>query len=743
MSFQSMKVCVVLCVSLLISGRVMAVTDIYLGLTDGGATLPGPQLLHYRYNPLSFTYTLDGNLPLEDGTLINSLAVSSTQGSSGGIYAAYRGTANQLSEISWNGSSFGVLRSIEGAHSDVVVDQLERVFAVETSTSGRLYNYVPSGSTFGVNGFVGATDPGGTAQLAVLNNNDIVVSGETAGGSPTGSQQYSFASSAFTLAGQNTNGALIPYGLSTSPTDGQLWYANKNIPLGSGLNSLYELRVPLADEPFFGFENIGQTIPFTTIDHLSDGTLIATGESDFFTGTAEQYLLAIDATATARALQQISISGPEPTVFTIDQDDTIHVSTNGQLTAWVVRPNPDLPQFKEFEAIAQIHGPGDTGAGTAIVSGPGAPDLVFDIPVGATRTQEEEGYPTIGTANSVTKTGLGTLVMDAANGYSGPTTVLAGTLEVANADAVAATSVTVGTGATLAVDSGVTLKAPAVIVNGGTLSSSSLAVNGGSGIGSLAINAGTLSGSPAVTIASGGQMSLLQDARVSVGVGGLSVDHAAGGGLIDLGSGQVVVAAGGISAADLRADILAGRNDGGWDGNAGITSATVASSGDTRAVGYVVAGDGSARVSFAAPGDTDLSGQVNIIDLVGIDAARKFGSGLPADWSQGDFNYDGVTNVLDLIAIDTAGVYGEGNYFPPATSAGELGVVAAVPEPGSLGLFAGFVAGIALTGRSLVGRRRAPLPRETLNGFIECERIARRNRAAPHYGIRDAGQTNR
>jgi hypothetical protein len=118
-----------------------------------------------------------------------------------------------------------------------------------------------------------------------------------------------------------------------------------------------------------------------------------------------------------------------------------------------------------------------------------------------------------------------------------------------------------------------------------------------------------------------------------------------------------------------------------------------------------VAGDGSARVSFAAPGDTDLSGQVNIIDLVGIDAARKFGSGLPADWSQGDFNYDGVTNVLDLIAIDTAGVYGEGNYFPPATSAGELGVVAAVPEPGSLGLFAGFVAGIALTGRSLVAPR--------------------------------------
>ena len=148
MSVQSMRLCAALYLSLLFSCHVMAATDIYLAVTAAGATLPGPQLLHYRYSPLSFTYTLSGNLPLEDGTLINSLAVSSTQGSSGGIYAAYRGATNQLSEIGWNGSSFSVLRSIEGAHSDVVVDQLDRVFAVETTTSGKLNNYVASGSTF-------------------------------------------------------------------------------------------------------------------------------------------------------------------------------------------------------------------------------------------------------------------------------------------------------------------------------------------------------------------------------------------------------------------------------------------------------------------------------------------------------------------------------------------------------------------------------------------------------------------
>jgi hypothetical protein len=103
-------------------------------------------------------------------------------------------------------------------------------------------------------------------------------------------------------------------------------------------------------------------------------------------------------------------------------------------------------------------------------------------------------------------------------------------------------------------------------------------------------------------------------------------------------------------------------------------------------------------VSFAAPGDIDLSGQVNVIDLVGIDAAGKFGSGQAADWSQGDFNYDGVTNVLDLIAIDTAGAFGSGNYFPAAPTAA---AITAVPEPGLAGLLA-----VAAAGGWLALRRR-------------------------------------
>jgi autotransporter-associated beta strand protein/T5SS/PEP-CTERM-associated repeat protein len=310
-------------------------------------------------------------------------------------------------------------------------------------------------------------------------------------------------------------------------------------------------------------------------------------------------------------------------------------------------------------------------------------DIVIDVPSGS-QTQAEAGYPTIAAADSVTKTGLGTLVMNAANAYTGPTTVSAGTLEVAAADALAGTNVTVDTGATLAVAAGTTMRSPSVIVDGGTLSAPALPVNDSTGITSLAINAGTVAGSPLVTITAGGQMALVQDARVSVAIGGLAVEETTGGGKLDLGAGQVAIAAGGITAADLRADIIAGRNGGAWSGSAGITSSAAAAAGGTRAVGYVVAGDGSARVSFAAPGDTDLNGLVNVFDLVGIDASGTYGTGATAVWSQGDFNYDGRTNVFDLVGIDTAGAYGSGNYFPASPTAAGAASVAVVPEPGSM-----------------------------------------------------------
>jgi autotransporter-associated beta strand protein len=333
-------------------------------------------------------------------------------------------------------------------------------------------------------------------------------------------------------------------------------------------------------------------------------------------------------------------------------------------------------------------------------------DIVIDVPSGS-QTQSQAGYPTIAAATSVRKIGAGTVVFDAANAYTGPTTIAAGTLQVANAEALGSTNVTVDSGATLAVAAGTTMKAPTVIVDGGTLSAASLAVNTATGIASLAINAGTLGGSTALAIGNGGQMSLVQDARVSVGVASLAVAEAGGGGRLDIGAGQVAIAAGGITAAELRADIIAGRNNGGWNGATGIISSTAAAAGGTRAVGYVVAGDGSARVSYAASGDVDLSGAVNVFDLVSINSSGTYGTGATSVWSKGDFNYDGVTNVFDLVGVNTAGVYGQGNYFPATPSASGIGSAAAVPEP-SLGL--GFATVLSLFGCIARRSRRATAP---------------------------------
>ncbi|MFT3785482.1 MAG: autotransporter-associated beta strand repeat-containing protein [Tepidisphaeraceae bacterium] len=71
---------------------------------------------------------------------------------------------------------------------------------------------------------------------------------------------------------------------------------------------------------------------------------------------------------------------------------------------------------------------------------------------------------------SLTKGGSGTLILNTANSYAGPTTVNGGTLNLRNASAVPATSsASVGTSAALEIEGGVTTVAFPLALNGGTL----------------------------------------------------------------------------------------------------------------------------------------------------------------------------------------------------------------------------------------------------------------------------------
>ena len=191
---------------------------------------------------------------------------------------------------------------------------------------------------------------------------------------------------------------------------------------------------------------------------------------------------------------------------------------------------------------------------------------------------------------------------------------------------------------------------------------------------------GTTSADPPVAplFVTGGRYVLPAGEPLAVAVARLDL-RSSNGGLIDLGAGRISVAAAGLDVAKLRADIVAGRNGGTWDGRSGITSATAAAAGGNRAVGYIAAADGGLVVSFAAPGDTNLDGQVNVFDLLAINSSGTFGSSKPAAWSQGDFDYDGVASVFDLVAVSSSGVYLAGNYLPG--TGGTAARVASVPEP--------------------------------------------------------------
>ena len=284
--------------------------------------------------------------------------------------------------------------------------------------------------------------------------------------------------------------------------------------------------------------------------------------------------------------------------------------------------------------------------GQSTVGGPYVAAQKIAINVGScTQTQSEAGYPqlTFLSTSDVTKTGAGTVVFDATNTYTGTTFVQQGTLQLATQ---------------------------------------------------------TAANSSRFVPQAGGVLALPGAFSLETTVEGLDPNA---GGLTDVASGRMTVSRG-LTAASLVTALVAGRSGGSFSGTSGITSSTAAAEiaqGTPRSVGWLDNGDGSLTFAYAAAGDVDLSGQVNVFDLVGINSAGRYGTGTASVWSQGDFNYDGVTNVFDLVAVNTSAVYGQGNYYPASAPLG-AGGFAPVPEPAGL-----FMAVVGLMFASLRNHRRA------------------------------------
>jgi hypothetical protein len=167
-------------------------------------------------------------------------------------------------------------------------------------------------------------------------------------------------------------------------------------------------------------------------------------------------------------------------------------------------------------------------------------------------------------------------------------------------------------------------------------------------------------GSGPLEIRGGGRVSL-DLATGSVSLSSLVLDVL---GRLDLGSGSITIAAGGFTEETLRQRLIAGRNNGLWNGGTGIVSRTAAASPGDRSVGWMILDDGAARIAFSAPGDTNLDAAVDILDVANVITAGAHNTAATATWTMGDFNYDGLVNILDTADFLGFGLYDTGSYAP-------------------------------------------------------------------------------
>jgi hypothetical protein len=258
-------------------------------------------------------------------------------------------------------------------------------------------------------------------------------------------------------------------------------------------------------------------------------------------------------------------------------------------------------------------------------------------------------------------------------------------------------------------------------LNGGTLSAPATTLTGTFTQTGGASTFASLMGDGSVRV-QGGALTLAAGATANV-VGSLSVS---GTGKVDLTTAKLVINYSGATPSNaLRLALLSG-SAGGWTGATGITSSDAAAhAAQNYAIGYAEASkvlgaaggtwngasvDGTALlIKETYFGDANLDGRVNADDLALLDRgfAKHLSAG-SARWTDGDFNYDGSVTSADYMLADTSYALHGGVLSAEflATRDAQFGgayvsgLLAAVPEPTSLGLV-----GVAAAGM-LGGRRR-------------------------------------
>jgi len=354
-----------------------------------------------------------------------------------------------------------------------------------------------------------------------------------------------------------------------------------------------------------------------------------------------------------------------------------------------------------------------SGAGTIVLSGSTSAAREIAVADGGNALVSAR----VVSVGGLTKSGGGRLTLSAANQISGPVAIHSGTLILGAGGATGSVDgpIDVAPGAALAVNrsNGVVFAAP-LSGSGGLIqmgSGSTMLTAANTFTGPTTVQAGELRlehpdalGS-SVAAVSGGRLSV--GGGVAARVRGLAVT----GGVLDVADGSLTIEPGGMAAADLVAALIAGRNSGDWSGPSGIVSSAAAAdaaAGMTRMLGWNERPDGSLLVGYAAAGDSNIDGIVDVLDVADFVSAGLYNAPAAATWQQGDFNYDGVFDALDISDIISADVLGRGSYL---ADRGAAAAVASVPEPslawaGSAGALLAVLV-VSRGPRSLTGRSAA------------------------------------
>jgi len=187
--------------------------------------------------------------------------------------------------------------------------------------------------------------------------------------------------------------------------------------------------------------------------------------------------------------------------------------------------------------------------------------------------------------------------------------------------------------------------------------------------GGTVVSEGTLVVRAREALGSGG-LDVRDGARVVFDIGDgdvvVSAISLAAGGLIDVGAGRLTATAG-LSREVILSAIRTGKADGAWNGSSGLTSGSVATAvaaGLPRTLGWGSTGN-SFTISFAAPGDTNLDGIVDIQDVAAMFGGGHLDANTPCTWEQGDFNHDGIFDLLDVSDFAGTRLFDAGSYHPP------------------------------------------------------------------------------